>query len=364
MKKILSSLMAVALLLSLCACGSSPAASSADASSAAVSASETAATQEFTDSLGRTVTLPADIQKVAISGPLAQIYLFALCPDKLVGVSNAWDETAKAYLDEKYASLPELGQLYGGKGELNPESLLSSGAEVVIDVGEPKKSAAEDLDALQQQTGIPFIHVTATLAASGDAYRMLGSVLGMPEQAEELAEYCDTVYANTVNLTDSVEKTSLLYCLGDHGQNVIARGSFQAELIDMMSSNAAVVDEPSSKGTGNEVDMEQILLWNPDVILFAPNSIYDTAADDAAWQQLTAIQTGHYYEVPFGPYNWLGFPPSVQRYLGMLWLSDLLYPEQANYDLFSEVSRYYELFYHCSLSREQFDALTCHSLPQ
>ena len=82
---------------------------------------------------------------------------------------------------------------------------------MVIDVGEPKKSAAEDLDALQQQTGIPFIHVTATLAASGDAYRMLGSVLGMPEQAEELAEYCDTVYANTVNLTDSVEKTSLLY---------------------------------------------------------------------------------------------------------------------------------------------------------
>ena len=132
----------------------------------------------------------------------------------------------------------------------------------------------------------------------------------------------------------------------------------------MMSSNAAVVDEPSSKGTGNEVDMEQILLWNPDVILFAPNSIYDTAADDAAWQQLTAIQTGHYYEVPLGPYNWLGFPPSVQRYLGMLWLSDLLYPEQANYDLFSEVSRYYQLFYHRSLSREQFDALTCHSLPQ
>ena len=163
MKKILPSLMAVALLLSLCACGSSPAASSADASSAAVSASETAATQEFTDSLGRTVTLPADIQKVAVSGPLAQIYLFALCPDKLVGVSNAWDETAKAYLDEKYASLPELGQLYGGKGELNLESLLSSGAEVVIDVGEPKNSAAEDLDALQQQTGIPFIHVTATL---------------------------------------------------------------------------------------------------------------------------------------------------------------------------------------------------------
>ena len=48
-----------------------------------------------------------------------------------------------------------------------------------------------------------------------------------------------------------------------------------------------VVDEPSSKGTGNEVDMEQILNWNPDVILFAPGSIYATVGEDAAWQSIT-----------------------------------------------------------------------------
>ena len=131
------------------------------------------ATRQFTDSVGRTVELPAVIEHVAVSGPLAQIVLFALCPDKLVGIASAWDETAEQYLATEYYNLPELGQLYGGKGELNLETLLASGAQVVIDVGEPKGSAAEDLDALQEQTGIPFVHVTATTETMGDAYRKL-----------------------------------------------------------------------------------------------------------------------------------------------------------------------------------------------
>ena len=42
----------------------------------------------------------------------------------------------------------------------------------------------------------------------------------------------------------------------------------------------------------------------------------------------------------------MGQPPSVQRYLGMIWMSQLLYPDVAQYDAFEEVSRYYSLFYH------------------
>ena len=98
-----------------------------------------------------------------------------------------------------------------------------------------------------------------------------------------------------------MDKVNLLYITGDEGLNVIAQGSFHAEVIDLLSNNLAVVDEPSSKGTGNEVDMEQILNWNPDVILFAPGSIYDTVAGNEDWQTISAIQSGKYYEVPMGP---------------------------------------------------------------
>lgn len=317
---------------------------------------------EFTDSVGRTVEVPANITKVAVSGPLAQIVLFSICPDKLVGIASAWDSSAEEYLATEYYNLPELGQLYGGKGELNLETLLASGAEVVIDVGEPKDTIVEDLDALQEQTGIPFVHITATTETMSDAYTKLGELLGMEDEAAVLSAYCDRVYTRTVEIANSVEQANLLYCLGDQGLNVIAQGSYHAEVIDLLSNNLAVVDAPSSKGTGNEVDMEQILLWNPDVILFAQGSIYDIVAEDPAWQEVSAIQNGAYYEVPFGPYNWMGFPPSVQRYLGMMWMAQLLYPDTAQYNLYGEVAEYFKLFYHSELSEDQYNALVANSI--
>jgi len=316
----------------------------------------------FTDSVGRTIELPARIDKVALSGPLAQIVLFALCPDQLVGISSAWSSSAEKYLDPGYFNMPVIGQLYGGKGELNLETLLASGAQVVIDVGEPMGSIVEELDALQEQTGIPFVHITARTESMGDAYRKLGELLNMPEEAETLATYCDSIYERTNELAQSVSKVKLLYITGDKGLNVIAKGSYHAEVIDLLSDNLAVVDSPSAKGTGNEVDMEQILNWNPDCILFAPGSIYAEVGTDSMWQNITAIKNGTYYEVPEGPYNWMGFPPSVQRLLGMLWMAKLLYPEEADYDLFEEVKNYYKLFYHCAFTPEQYAELVADSI--
>ena len=356
-QKLLALVLVLVMTLSLAACGSQPTPPAEDENTAAE-------TRVFTDSTGREVTVPTQIDKVAISGPLAQIVVFALCPDKLVGVANEWDESAQQYLDEKYYNLPLLGQLYGGKGELNLETLLASEAQVVIDVGEAKSTVAEDMNALQEQTGIPFVHIDAKLASMDETYTLLGDLLGMTDEAKTLSDYCRAAYDKVSAIADGVEKADLLYITGDTGLNVIAQGSFHAEVIDILSNNLAVVDEPSSKGSGNEVDMEQILNWNPDVILFAPGSIYATVGEDAAWQGVTAIRNGAYYEVPMGPYNWMGFPPSVQRLLGMLWMAKVLYPDAAGYDLYAEAANYFQLFYHCNLTQEQYDALVANSLPQ
>lgn len=355
-KRLLALVLALVMSLSLFACGQKQQEDKTD------DGTQTETTRVFTDSCGREVTVPADIQKIAVSGPLAQMVVFAIAPDKMVGVANAWDESAKTYFDAKYLELPLLGQLYGGKGELNLETLLGSGAQVVIDVGEPKDSMAEDLDALQEQTGIPFVHIDAYLASMDDTYAMLGDLLAMPNEAQGLADYCRYAYDKVKAIADSVEKVNLLYVTGEEGLNVIARGSYHAEAIDMLCNNLAVVDEPSSKGTGNEVDMEQILNWNPDAVIFAPGSIYSTVADNENWQTIPAIRDGRYYEVPMGPYNWMGFPPSVQRILGMQWMAKVLYPDAADYDMYETTQTYFQLFYHCDLTAEQYAALTAHSL--
>ena len=311
----------------------------------------------FTDSTGREVTVDQEISKIAVTGPLGQIVVFSIAPDMLVGIPGAWNPTAKAYLDEQYYNLPVLGQLYGGKGDLNLEELLKAAPQVVIDIGEPKDSIAQDMDALTEQTGIPFVHISAYLEHMDETYTMLGELLGLEEEAGVLAETCERIYSRAVEMMQGVEKVNMLYVTGENGLNVLANGGYHSGVIDMMANNVAVVENVSSKGTGNEVDMEQILNWNPDVIVFSENSIYDTVGDDPVWQSVSAIESGRYYEVPFGPYNWIGQPPAVQRLLGMMWLGKLLYPQAADYDLYDEVAQYYQLFYHCDLTREQYDAL-------
>ena len=163
-------------------------------------------------------------------------------------------------------------------------------------------------------------------------------------------------------IADSVDKVDLLYLDGDLGQNVMAKGSYHAEIVDMLSNNLAVIDSASSKGLGNEADMEQLLNWNPDYIIFAPQSIYSIVEEETEWQNMKAIKEGNYFEVPYGPYNWMGQPPGCNRYLGMIWMAKLLYPEAADYDLYSDVAEFYKLFIHTDLSEEQYDELVANSI--
>lgn len=360
MKRTISAVLALTLGLTLAACGGQKAVESPTPEPTAPVESQAPQSRSFTDSLGRTVEVPGQVERIAVSGSMAQRVVSTLAAEKMVGLASGLDEDEKVYYPDSYTALPVYGEFYGGDGDL--EALLASGAQVVIDVGSPKKGLGDDLDALTDQTGIPFVHVSFSADAMGDAYEKLGELLGMEEQAQVLATYCRETYDLVCSIADRAERARILYVVGDKGINVIAKGSYQAGVIDLLTDNLAVLDNPSSKGFGNEVDMEQILLWNPDIIFFSPESIYDTVADDPLYQQVTAIKSGAYYKVPLGPDNWMGFPPSVQQLLGMQWMAKVLYPDLANYDLYERVNEYYTLFYHKGLSREQFDALVTGSL--
>lgn len=352
--RIISLLMAIILLCT--ACGS-----------AAVDNDKTIPAEDkrvFIDSCGREVLVDKEITKVALSGTLAQIVVFALAPEKMVGLVSEWDSMAEEYLATEYYQMPVIGQLYGGKGEINLEELLAVAPQLVIDIGEAKDGMAEDLDALQQQTGIPFVHIDAYLENTAEMFRIVGDILGVEAQAEKLANYWTTHFDMVNTILDEVEdrKVDLLYIAGDEGLNVVANGAYHSEVIDMFSNNVAIVENPSAKGTGNEVDMEQLLMWNPQYLIFDSESIYDEVADRSEWQNMDAVKSGHYYEVPAGPYSWMGFPPSVQRILGMMWMEQLLYPEYCDFDLKEAVKEYYSLFYHCELTDTQYEDLVANSL--
>ena len=156
-------------------------------------------------------------------------------------------------------------------------------------------------------------------------------------------------------------KVNGLYVLGEDGLNVIAANSYHSELLDMLMNNLAVLDNPLSKGTGNEVTMEQISIWTPDFVVFGPGSICSTVTEAATWNEIAAIVNGDYVEVPDAPHNWMSMPPSVQRYAGMIWLTAVLYPDYCDYDVKDYIFEYYRLFYGCELTEEQYNTITANA---
>lgn len=363
--RITSLLLALVMVLSLAACGGSapPAQTTPVASDPSANTEEPSANPRedyiYTDDSGREVTVPGEVLRFVPSGPLAQIVLFALAPEMFVGLATKWNNSAEGIIAEEYLNLHYFGQLYGSS-DLNVEELALADPQLIIDVGEAKSSIIDDLDTLQAQTNIPTVYISATLATMPEAYRKLGELLGKQEDAERLAEFCERVYSRTLSIMEEVgeNKVNALYIVGEDGLSVLAKNSYHAELIDMLTNNLAEVDEPSAKGTGNAVDMEQISLWNPDYIIFAPGSIYSSVAGMDTWSEISAISNNNYIEVPEAPHNWMGSPPSVQRYLGLVWLTSALYPDYCDYDVKAEIFEYYELFYGCTLTDEQYEALT------
>ena len=350
MKKLISLLLALAVILSLTACGGPvPAPEGSDA----------AQTVMFTDDLGREVEVPAEISRIVPTGPLSQIILYSIAPDMFVGLASQWSATAEGIVPQEYLDLPYFGQLYNS-ANLNVEELAMADPQLIIDVGQPMSGGTEDLDALSAQTNIPAVYIATTLETVPETFRTLGKLLGREEKAEELAQFCEKIYPRTVSIMEQVgdNKVDTLYVLGEQGLNVLPQNSYHSELIDMLTNNLAVVDAPSSKGSGNEVTLEQIALWNPEFILFAPDAPYEAAAEMDTWKEMTAIRNGNYLHVPEGPHNWVGTPPAVQRYLGLIWLTAQLYPEYCDYDVKAEVMEYYELFYNCTLTEEQYNDLT------
>lgn len=366
-----------AVVCGLAACtsssSSSAASASASASSAAASASASSAsaaasgTISFTDSAGRTVEVPANIERVAISGPISQMFMLTLCPEKLVGLSNALSDDEIKYVAGDIANLPVFGQIYGGKGDFNKEAVANANPQIVIDIGEAKKTIVEDLDAIQQSIGIPCIHVEASIDSYDEAYKMLGKLLGVEDRANTLADYCTKAYADTTAVVDAIpeaDRVKVLYLLGNEGLNVMGKGSFQGTVVDKCADNLAVLEKVGGSGLGNESSFEQIALWNPPMIIFAPGSVYGTVGSDATWQSIDAIANNNYYEVPGVPYNWISSPPGINQVLGYQWFAHLCYPDKFSDSVADVAKGYYKTFYQYDLTDAEVAAITANSAPK
>ena len=310
---------------------------------------------EYTDDLGRTVMLPDTIERVVPSGNLAQMVLYSITPEKIVGWSSQLSGSAKEeYFVQDIVNLPVFGTFYGKKANLNKEALMAAAPDVVIDMGEfkgSKEGMIADLDSLQGDLMIPVIFIEAYLDNTPDVYRKLGVLLGAEEKGESLAEYAEEAIEMAAEARERItDPVTVYYSISADGLEAIARGNFHGEVIEKIGAENVV---PSVFGASQgDVSMEQIYIWDPDVILLSEKEAFERATTDPMWTMLRAVEEGNVYLVPSEPYSFIDAPPATNRIIGIYWLGNLLYPELYPVDVVEKMIEYYDLYYSYDLTEE------------
>lgn len=345
-----------------CASGEDQAAPEAEPQAAEQSA---ATEQTVTDDAGRTVTLPAaeQLEKIYYTSPAGQIFCFTLAPELCAGTTMDFTEQELANLPADIVDLPNLGTLAGGK-DLNPEAIMAAGVQVVFSVTtvEPGDKDASDADALQSQTGIPVVVIDGTFDKTAHCYEMLGQILGKQDEAKKMADYCTKVASDVAAAVATVpedERISLYYAEGPEGLQTEPTSSSHALVFKLAGAKNVAEDLEAEGGKGKTpVSLEQVLAWNPDVIIAWDAQRFEGGSDelirtDPNWATVKAVQDGRVYTMCQTPFSWLDRPPAVNRFIGLQWLTNLLYPEAYDIDIVEETKNFYSMFYHRDLTDDQ-----------
>ncbi len=313
--------------------------------------SVTAGAASFTDSLGRTFVLPDNLDRIVPSGNLAQLVLYSVAPERIVGWSSTISGSAAEYFNQDVVNLPVFGTFYGKKANLNKEALMSAFPDVVIDMGEikgSKEDMTKDLDELQDDILIPVIFIEAYLDNTPEVFRTLGTLLDKKDICEDLAVYAeealDMATAARERITDPV---TVYYSSSPDGLEAIAEGNFHGEVIEKIGAKNVV---PPTFGSSGKVSMEQLYIWNPDVILLTAEEAYEEVTTSNTWGNLDAVKNGRVYLIPSEPYPFIDNPPATNRIIGIYWLGNLLYPNLYPVDITEKTKEFYSLYYNYELT--------------
>lgn len=313
----------------------------------------------FTDSLGRTVDLSETLDRIVPSGNLSQLVLYSIAPEKIVGWSSKLSDGAEAYFQQDVVNLPVFGTFYGKKANLNKEALMSANPDVVIDMGEIKgtrEDMIKDLDKLQDDIKIPVIFIEAYPDNTPDVYRTVGKLLDKEEKAESLAVYAEEAIAMATDARSQItDPVTVYYSSSSDGLEAIAEGNFHGEVIEKIGGKNVV---PASFGSSsNKISMEQLYIWDPDVILLTSDEAYKEATEISLWSTLSAVKNHRVYQIPSEPYPFIDNPPATNRIIGIYWLGNLLYPELYPIDIVNETQEFYSLYYNHDLTESEAERI-------
>jgi iron complex transport system substrate-binding protein len=215
----------------------------------------------------------------------------------------------------------------------------------------------QDLVPQFEEVNIPAVVIldsTESFKTVKETLTLLGQALGEAERAEKITAFLDAQLENAQTLLkDTAERPSVLFLGGSSPLSVAPAAMIQTSLIEAGGGINAV---SGVEGTGSfiEVNIEQIVAWNPDVIWFPAYSDY-TAEDlinDPAWSSINASKNQKVFEFPSLLEPW--DQPTAAVALGVDYALYSLHPDLYDMDsLMQDVNEFYALVYGKTFTKEQ-----------
>ena len=306
-----------------------------------------------TDGAGRRLTRPGKVDRVFPAGPPAAIQLYTLAPELLLGWPRANRAEELEFLLPGVGSRPEVGRLTGRGNTANLESVLALKPDLIVDAGSTRQTFVELADRVQAQTGIPYALLDGRFERIPASYLTLGELVHRRERARELARYAQdtmaTVRARCLSVA-AERRPRIYYARGPAGLETGLSGSINVEVFEFLGLRNVAAETPGGLAT---VSMEQVLRWNPDVIITIDQDFAASARDNPLWRGVRAVREGHVHLAPKLPFGWVDFPPGVNRLMGLWWLGKVVYPDLFPEDLKPLTRDFYQRFYQVAVNDAQ-----------
>ena len=320
---------------------------------ALIGAAMPAAAAVFTDAAGRRVNLPGHITRILPAERNAEVLVYALAPDKLVGLERLSGGKAKLRGVERP---PVLHFRQDSTPESVAQAALDYRADLIIDAGPVTPERAVFADAVQQRSGIPYILVYDGFDRLQQVFVSLGELFGVGERGNDLRlffEFDITRVRGVQQVRPTDNRPHVYYALGPDGLTTALPGSPAGAAID--AAGGINVAGALGRGTLARISREQLLSWNPNIIIAADPRFFAALRRDRAWRGLSAVREKKVYLEPNKPFGWLNDPPGINRLIGLYWLSALFYKFPEYEDLRGVTCEFYDKFYRLRLTNAQLN---------
>jgi iron complex transport system substrate-binding protein len=307
--------------------------------------------RNITDMAGRKVTVPEIVNKAIAPSPYGSTMLYSVAPEKTAGFVFPLKEEDKKYLDPCVHNLPVTGRL-----SENTEDLMKTSPDLIIVWGDKNNPFHKKSENILNKLDLPFVYVTvgdlADLVDYPAAYEFLGKLLNKEEHTAKEADYCRKTLQEISVVVGKIpvhQRPKVYYAEGENGLCTECDDSLHVHLLRLAGDVNIHRGHTSCHMGMEKVSIDQVLLYNPDVILVQNEDFFNSINELAGWRNLKAVKTGKVFLIPKRPFNWFDRPPSFMRILGIKWVTNCLYPEEYKIDIIKEALEFYDLFLNVKL---------------